>query len=280
MFVYKSRFLSRGEVWFDEEPDGTPVDWIYHRQRSCPPAKCRWKYFYTPLIDLHKTEGELFSALDEKTAYRITEAREKDKLRCERLDSKDPKHMDRLEEMWNQFAIAQNTERFSRPWLERFSEAGALDLVAAKDPADKVVTYHLALLTPNRVRQLIEVSQYQPVPSAAWRKAVNRANCLVHWLNFLTFKEQGVHYFDFGGWYPGNTDIRLLGMNKFKAGFGGTIVREYDYEQPVTLKGWVLLKTVQMLAARREARPFTRTNSQRSKYATLHTRHKVSPALR
>src|SRR6266404_4723483 len=120
MFVYKSRFLSRGEVWFDDQPDGTRVDWIYHRQRSSPLPNCKWKYFYTPLIDLQKTPAELFSELDDKTAYRIAEAREKDKLRCERLDSRDPKLMDELEEMWNQFAIAQNTCRFDRPWLERF----------------------------------------------------------------------------------------------------------------------------------------------------------------
>jgi hypothetical protein len=31
MLVYKSRFLTRGEVWYDEEPDGVRVDWIYHR---------------------------------------------------------------------------------------------------------------------------------------------------------------------------------------------------------------------------------------------------------
>src|SRR5262245_17084696 len=93
MFVYRSRFLSRGEVWFDEEPVRTRVDWIFHRQRPSPLSECAWKYFYTPLIDLQKTPAELFGVLDEKTANRIAEAKEKDKLRCEHLDPKDPKLM-------------------------------------------------------------------------------------------------------------------------------------------------------------------------------------------
>ena len=49
MLIYRSRFLTRGEVWFDDEPDGASVDWIHYRQRSSPAAKGRWKYFYTLL---------------------------------------------------------------------------------------------------------------------------------------------------------------------------------------------------------------------------------------
>ena len=44
-------------------------------------------------------------------------------------------------------------------------------------------------------------------------------------------------FFDFGGWYPGNTNHQLLEINRFKEGFGGKIVREYNCEQIVSLKG-------------------------------------------
>ena len=63
----------------------------------------------------------------------------------------------------------------------------------------------------------------------------------------LRLKEQGVQYFDFGGWYPGTEDIQLLGANAFKRGFGGEIVREYECEQILTLKGWIVLTGARIL---------------------------------
>ena len=63
----------------------------------------------------------------------------------------------------------------------------------------------------------------------------------------LRLKEQGVRYFDFGGWYPGTDDIQLLGANAFKKSLGGQIVREFECEQIVTLKGWLLLTAARLI---------------------------------
>jgi hypothetical protein len=280
MFVYKSRFLTRGEVWYDEEPDGTRVDWLYHRQRSFPLAKYRCKEFHTVLIGLRKTPTELFAALDEKTAHRISEAQEKDRLRCERCDAKDTQLMDVVEGMWNQFAGAQNTPLLDRLWIDQIRKAGVLDLVAAKDPEGNVLAYHLVLLTPKRARQLIAISPYKAVPSVSWRNAVSRANCLIHWHNFLTFRERGINDFDFGGWYPGTSDIRLLGINRFKMSLGGCVVKEYDCEQPLTVKGWGILTTVKLLARLRGAGRPARPNSERKNDATQSAEPQISPAFR
>jgi hypothetical protein len=64
----------------------------------------------------------------------------------------------------------------------------------------------------------------------------------------LTLKARGFRHYDFGGWYPGTTDLRLLGMNAFKKGFGGQVIREFDCEEIQTFKGWVVLTVVSMLA--------------------------------
>lgn len=247
MFIYKSRFLTRAEVWFDEEPDHARVDWIYHRQRSSPPARGRWKYFYTVLNDLEKSPDQLLAGMDEKTARKITEAHEKDRLQWERCDVRSSKTLDEVERMWNTFAIAQKTPLFERDWINQITKAGCLDVGAAIDPAGNVLAYHLVYLTPKRARQLIAISPYRAVPDVAWRGAVSRANCFIHWKNFLAYKEQGIPCFDFGGWYPGTTNIQFLGINRFKLSFGGRVVREYDCEQPVTAKGWLALTTARIL---------------------------------
>ncbi len=279
MFIYKSRFLTRAEVWFDEEPDGARVDWIHYRQRSSPLPNCRWKPFYTVLNDLRKPPAELFGEIDPKTARRITEAEEQDRLRCERCDLKEPALLDEVEEMWNQFATAHKTPPLERYWLDKVRDAGALDLVAAKDPQGDVLAYHLVFLTPKRARQIIAISPYK-TPSVAWRNAVSRANCLIHWHNFLTFREWGIAYFDFGGWYPGTSDIRLLGLNKFKRSFGGRVVREYECEQPITVKGRVLLTVAQLWARLKQSRLASPAEADDKNHAIQAEEHKISPAFR
>lgn len=252
MFIYRSRFLTRGEVWFDEEPDRTPVDWIYHRQRSTPTPRGSWKYFYTVLVNLDKSADQVLESMDDKTAHKIVEARDADRLRWERCDGRDPQVMDEVERLWNEFALAQKTPLLERDWMDHFARAGNLHVSAAKDAAGDVLAYHLVFLTPKRARQLIAISPYRAVPDVAWRNAVSRANCFIHWKNFLDFKARGITCFDFGGWYPGRTNIQFLGINRFKLSFGGEVVREYDCEQPVTAKGWLALTAAKILQRARQ----------------------------
>ena len=247
MFIYRSRFLTRGEVWFDDEPDGARVDWIYHRERSSPLPKCRWREFYTRQIDLRKSPADLFAALDRNTARKIIEAKERDQLNWERHDARNTKILDEVERLWNEFAAAQKTARFERDWMDQFAQAGCLDLSAARDPAGNVLAYHLVLITPKRARQLIAISPYHSMPDVAWRGAVSRANCFIHWKNFLAYRDQGIPCFDFGGWYVGTTNIQSLGLNQFKKSFGGEVVREFECEEVRTVKGWLVLTAARIL---------------------------------
>src|SRR5262249_109939 len=117
MLVYHSRFLTRGEVWFDDEPDDSPVDWIYYRQRSEPIYRARQKY--TVLIDLTKSPEKLLSEMDERTVRKIEEAEQKDSTCWERCDANDAKTMDAIEAMWNHSAATLNSTPLDRAWLEK-----------------------------------------------------------------------------------------------------------------------------------------------------------------
>jgi len=42
MIMFQRRFVSVGEVWFDQEPEGLSVDVVEYRQRSTPIAGASW----------------------------------------------------------------------------------------------------------------------------------------------------------------------------------------------------------------------------------------------
>src|ERR1043166_6581303 len=83
MHIYKSRFLVRGEVWYDHEPDETPVDWILYRQRSKPVPGARWEHFYTIVLDLRQSSEALLGAMSKSAVYKIRLAGTRDQVRCE-----------------------------------------------------------------------------------------------------------------------------------------------------------------------------------------------------
>ena len=69
----------------------------------------------------------------------------------------------------------------------------------------------------------------------------------------LRFQRQGVLVYDLGGWYAGTKDKGKLGVNRFKASFGGVIVKEFNAERYVTAIGclaMVLLRCYRYCAQR------------------------------
>lgn len=245
MFIYQSRFLTRGEVWFDDEPNGARVDWILHRQKSHPIARATDKH--TVLLDLTKSPVQLWSEMNAKTVKHIEEAERTDHTRWEPCDSTDPGVLDAVERMWNESAGSRKSAPLERDWLERLNEAGALSISATKDEAGNVLTYHLCYVGKDRAQGLIGVSPRNAIPNKASRMKINRAHTLGYWKIILFMKERGLRQFDFGGWYAGKTDIALLGINAFKEGFGGQVVREYDCCQVRTVRGWVVLRVAALL---------------------------------
>jgi CelD/BcsL family acetyltransferase involved in cellulose biosynthesis len=100
---------------------------------------------------------------------------------------------------------------------------------------------------------LMSVSPPRTALAPAVRARTNRASCFLLWKSMLRLKGQGVRYFDFGGWYPGTEDIQLLGANAFKKSMGGKTIREFECEQIVTFKGWMLLTAARLLAWAKES---------------------------
>src|SRR2546423_11989326 len=247
MIIYSSRFLTRGEVWFDNAPDDAQsVDWIIYRQRSHPVPRAKWKYFYTSIIDLTQSREQLLAQLNQDTAYKIRRARDRDKILCEGCDPRDPAIISLFEQMYNQFAAVKGLYRLDRARMESMAVAGVLDLSVAKDPQGNALVYHANYRSDRRARELYLPSLYRNLSDKAARNLIGRANRYLTWSDILRYKDQGLKYFDFGGWYYGS-DPGMQKINEFKRGFGGQVLREYKCEQILTFKAWFVLHVAKLL---------------------------------
>jgi hypothetical protein len=248
MITYKSRFLTRAEVWFDHEPVGSVrrADWILYHLRSQPVPGAQSRTFYTLLIDLTQSQQQLRAQLNEDTAYKIRRARDRDKIVCESCDPSDPSVLNRFEEMYQTFAALKNLPPLNRVRLESLAAAGVLDISVAKDPQGNILVYHANYRDQCRATQLELPSLYRALPQSAARNFSGRANRYLTWSDILRFKEAGLKFFDFGGWHLGS-DAEMLSINDFKRGFGGKVVREYQCEQILTLKGRIVLWAAKLL---------------------------------
>jgi hypothetical protein len=255
MFVYHSRFLRRGEVWFDNEPTGERVDWIFYRNRSKPPRRAKSRPFYNRLIDLSKTSEQLLSEMESRTVAKIEAAGNEDKISCEWKTITNATQLEEVEGMWNQSIDAKRRwGKFNGEWLGEMIRASALELSVAREPSGALVVSGCLFRDKYRVQQLMIVSPPQTAPTPAVRARTNRASCYLLWNTLVRLKEQGVRHFDFGGWYPGTEDIQLLGSNAFKKSFGGEVICEYECEQIVSLKGWAMLTAARLMERAREFR--------------------------
>ena len=242
MIRYRSRFLTRGEVWFDNDPGETArtVDWILYRQRSHPLPGMKARNFYTLLIDLSQPYEQLQAALQKGTADKIRRARERDKIACEFLDPRDPAVMDRFERMYNAFASIKGLAPLCRSRLEAMGAAGVLEISVAKDREGNSLLYHANYRDASRVALMELPSLYRTVPDSGTRNLIGRANRYLIWTEILRAKEAGLRFLDFGGWYSG-TNPAMNKINEFKRGFGGRVVREFQCEAILTLRGWLVL---------------------------------------
>src|SRR5215471_3728640 len=162
MFVYQSRFLRRGEVWFNNEPTTKAVDWILYRNRSDRRPGARWRYFFNRLIDLSKGVEELYSEMESKTREKIRKAETVDRMTFDWRDLTSTNELDEVEQMWNRSEESQRRwGALNRIWLNEMITAGALALATARDSSGAPLVHSVFFKDKRRVQQLLSVSPFR-----------------------------------------------------------------------------------------------------------------------
>jgi hypothetical protein len=245
MIVYRSGGLRIAQVWFDEPDRHVRADIVRYTQVPAPPAGAAATPFSTLVVDLARGEDELLSAMRDETRYEIRRA-SREGIACAGGTPPDGDALERFREAYAPFAAARGLPPLPWAHVERLSAAGHLDLSWAARRAVELV-FHVHVVVGGRARLLYSVS---PGDDPAARRAAGRANRLLHWSDMLRFKGRGVALYDFGGWYEGKTDEKKLGINRFKASFGGRALREFNAERLVTARARVAAAVASLIGRR------------------------------
>ncbi len=212
-----------------------------HYMDELPAHAFSVEHLYTLLIDLTQDEDTIFSHFNKTTQNEARRSKTKDnvipvtKFHC---GCTDQSILEDYITFFNRFAHSKDRDCVDFSDYEPFFRASTLCIRSIDDnETNEPLTMHCYILSDGRARLHQSASLFRNSEDKEERNKVSRANRFLHFDDMLYFKNQGIPYYDFGGWYGGDSDREKLAINRFKEAFGGNKHTEYSCIIPVTVKG-------------------------------------------
>jgi len=180
------------------------------------------KEFHTTKIDLKRSLEDIWSNFDKKSVkYEINKA-EKEK---ENISVKKSSDYNLLYNIAKEYYLKKySTNPDLKKELKHY--VSHCDLLVAYHNKKPVATILLIKDFPERVRLLKAYSRY--LENAELKKISGYLNKYLHWKAIQIYKEEGYSQYDLGG-VNLDKDHETYGITKFKLGFGGELITEYNY---------------------------------------------------
>jgi hypothetical protein len=233
---FPGRICTVGEAWFEYPAATDGIDLLSLRQVAQSYAQS--DIFATMVIDLGRTTDDIFAAMHKDCRYQLRRAM-KEEFTCEIIEPdalrRAPGLIREFIRFYDAFSRARGQQRLDENYLRRLAEAGLLWFSVARHQGQPLA-WHSLVVHGGRARMLYGSRDHRS-NSPQHEKQVSNANRWLVWQNITAFHALGQRWFDLGGWYAGSTDTQLLGVNKFKESFGGTLRQEYDCLVPLTAAG-------------------------------------------
>lgn len=193
----------------------------------------------TLCIDLQKSEEQLRREMNKTTRYQINKAG-KDNLEIRYLDA--PSKADILEfaAFFNPFAKEKGIELCREDKVRALQNSNRLVIGYVLHPSGRKLASHLYITDGDRATMLYSCSgrfTETDIPAIE----IGRANRYLHWQDILFFKKQQYRVYDFLGLSINEKDKDQQNINKFKKGFGGAEVYNYQSFVPQTKLGLLML---------------------------------------
>ena len=215
----KKGVITKKDFWFSEKPERSLLSSYMQSPVKQDIKGMDCKSFFTLHIDLSQSLDDIKASFDKGTSYEIRRA-EKDGIKCSSDYS-----LDYFIEFFNEFAKAKGIQETS----SNYNQFDQPVRITAACFEDEVFVMHSYMTDGTRARLLMSSSLYLSEADSKKRALIGRANRLLHFFDIETFKAEGYRIYDFGGYAKSTEDKFLQGINKFKMGFGGELIEEYNY---------------------------------------------------
>lgn len=237
--------IVRRELWFDEpwETRGADLAVFYHWSKPVNAEAMR--EVHSLEIDLTAEQDAIWKNLTSTTRNLVNRGTKEGAV----SEFREMPAREEVEEFLNfhrRFSVDRGMYRGEITWMYEYAAQGALMLSRSCNREGKVLAWHSYYRSPEWARLLHSVS-LSVGADAEERKAIGWANRHLHWTDILRCREMGIQHYDFGGWYAGSTDEKLLGINAFKEQFGGQKTLRYHSMQTLSIKGKLFLKAREIL---------------------------------
>jgi hypothetical protein len=191
--------------------------------------------FFTLLIDLNQTYDEIRQNIYHRTLSEINSFINNQEFEYKLLFNISSSELANFINMFNGFASAKNIRKAESFRLKAYNEHGILAISYIKQQ-NNFICINFYRVTKQRAGNLYSFTADFYGKELFNRTHIGRAHRTLHWLDLVEFKKLGVQYYDFCGWYAGETDEALLNVNKFKEQFTRNKVKEYTgviYSNPL-----------------------------------------------
>jgi hypothetical protein len=241
MITYTKASLRVGEVFFNEQDTPSSIDVLRYQCRLAPVEGAICEQRHTRLIQLDQPEAALWSGVNSNTRSGINRG-QRANIDCQLLLSPTTADLDAFDAFWAQFAPLKNLGPINRVRLEGMMSSGSLVLAKAVSPTGTdTLVWHCLVRASGWIRLVHSASLYRACADKDFANTVAQANRLLHWHELKAMRESGHSVYDFGGWYAGEEDQVLLNINRFKEGFGGTVVPVYYADCATSMRGKIAL---------------------------------------
>lgn len=223
--LYRRLFFSASDRFLDGSlPLSSDINYFIQVPENVENAL---QEFYTLLADLREPEETLWQNLYHRTRTEIRSFLNNQRFEHHLELNLPDKELKRFIELFNRFAKHKGIRPAEQERLKAYNKAGIL-AVSYLMQNNEALCINFYRVTPERAANLYSFHRLHELGSMFNSTHTGRAHRALHWLDMLAFKKRAVHYYDFCGWYAGQTDRHLLNINAFKEQFTRHKIKEYS----------------------------------------------------
>lgn len=225
-------------VWFCNDiktiKNNCDIVFLYGYNEKTDKGNCRLQY--SSLIDLTKSEDELFNSIKKNVRYEINRSI-KEKINNIIFTSKELKNNKEeilnFEKKYNQLYKEKGINtRLNIQTVKKYIENNMFILTKAQLGKDDLC-YHAYVINGEKTRLLYSCSNFRNNDKET-KNLIARANKFLHWEDIKYFKLNNYLIYDFGGI---TSFEKPNGIDKFKLSFSGSKTKYFNIVYANTLKG-------------------------------------------